>query len=793
MQLRLFLLIGLAAVLGCQARERRAERGGLEVTALFADPDGHFLGRCLKDLARSYETHPDGILFFDRSSKLTVRPPRRAKSEPYHVHVLHRVAGVLLDQVVPQGDSGLVEVDLSRFDEPEGLVVTSAPLRLSERRERGAEGVIPGYAVSFKLIPSAQWQALVPLQHGRVELETPWGTHYTFVRPFNRRDMYVSWLDPQKTLRSLVEQEPYIYLKRADGYLPPRLVVDVSTGGLVWQRAGTWPMPDWIDRLEGPDAARPFVFRTPERELFSFGPPARLDLQVPKEPVSSSATVEARFIGVREAEPLKLVLACAFPVRGTGDYAEQTATYDVTASQERASYTISLDHLDPSSFPLTAALTHRFVQPWSLHGGMYRPVLPRERVILRAVPPGGRRKLHSHTLVPRCASHYELVTFFGDSSTAGRYRSLADAYHRGGDQEPSPNVVPPGPENGGSPPLPPAPPIPPAGSPGQDPGNEEWPSNGGLGGPPGGGGPKPPPGAGAGEITVTLACPGKGGCGMTLCTCPNHLWTQSALMQALWRTFVKRGPADISFFGSHGSTAPCHRVTRVGSVRVTYWGVGFQLIHHWYHVNVTFQPCMGVDQPPPPPPVPPPPPPPHQPPPEKPESGDPEGRPPVTTGGGRSGGDKPSTVYYHDEESGAVTITGDPNRGGESETISYPYNDPAWTTRGSSIAGVLGTQDVPTWAFSLSGSELRAIASGFGESYHNRPPQRPMTSSVEWVPSLPETWAVYQPEVPAPGGSPGGSSGGPPPSPPPPGPPPPTLPPCDPWDYYCTGQTKSRR
>lgn len=66
-------------------------------------------------------------------------------------------------------------MDLSRFDEPEALVVTSAPLRLSERRERGAEGVIPGYAMSFRLVPADQWQALVPLQRGRVELETPWG------------------------------------------------------------------------------------------------------------------------------------------------------------------------------------------------------------------------------------------------------------------------------------------------------------------------------------------------------------------------------------------------------------------------------------------------------------------------------------------------------------------------------------------------------------------------------------------------------------------------------------------
>lgn len=93
MQLRASVLVALAVALGCQAGKRRAGPRGLEVTALFADPGGHALERCLKELARSHEAHPDGLLFFDRTSKLTVRPPRRAKSEPYHAHILHRVGG----------------------------------------------------------------------------------------------------------------------------------------------------------------------------------------------------------------------------------------------------------------------------------------------------------------------------------------------------------------------------------------------------------------------------------------------------------------------------------------------------------------------------------------------------------------------------------------------------------------------------------------------------------------------------------------------------------------------------
>jgi hypothetical protein len=792
---RLLIIVGLALAASCRSAGD-AGAGvpkGVEVSALFVDGAGHELATCLKDWARSYVAYPDGILFFDPGSTVSVKVPRGERAEPYHVHVLHRVAGEVLDQVVGRNDSGRVEVDLSRYDDPEAIVVASAPLRLTEGRG-ASRAVVPPYAMSLKLIPRDQAEALIPLQNGRVELETPWGTLYTFVRPFNRRDMFVSWVDPKRTLRLLVEEEPYVYLRWADGYLAPRLVVEVATGGTIWQRAGTWPMPEWVDRLEGGEAEKPFVLRTPERELFAFGAPARLDLRVPEGPVGRTATIEARFRGLREGEGLKFALGCAFPIRGAGDYGLEGETHEVVGTGGRETYTVALDRLEAGAFPLTAAVTHRLIQPWALRGGMFRGVPPLERVTLGALGGIGRRILHPRVVVPRCASHYEFVSFFGDVTAVGKVRSPADAWRRGETSGPGPNVMPPGPGISVPPPSPPtSPPLgPEVGGPMVD-HDSRGNAGGGIPGP-GGSGPKddPPPPGPDGRIEVTLPCPGKGGCGMQHCTCPNHTWTQSAVMQAVWRALAKSGPADISFFGSHGSTAPCHRLTHVGTVRVTYWGVGFQLLHYWYQVEVTFQPCMGIrPPPPPPPPVPPPqpPPPPHRPPPGEPGSGGPpEGRPPVPSGGGRDDRPPPSGDPF-DIETGTVTISGDL---GETESIPFPYNDPEWTAQGYYVSEVFGSENVPTWAFSLSSSELSAIRSGFGDAYHGRPLEGPGTPSVAWSPSLTESWAVYQPGTgdSTTGGPGGGSGGGPPPSPPPPSPPPPT---CDPWDYYCTGQTKSKR
>ena len=779
--LRGIVAVSIAAFFGCQVVDPLSGPPALEVTTLFVDqtPDGsHALDRCLKELARSYADDHDGVLFFDKTSKIRVTPPRRDKSEPYHVHVLHRVAGRVLDNVVRQDSKGLIDVDVSRFEEPEALVVTSAALHLKEEERPGsdgthvAEGVAPAYTMSLKLVPSELWEPLVKLQHFRTELATPQGDLYMFTQSFNRRDMFLSWLDPAKNLRSVIEQDPYVYLKPVDAYLPPRLSVQVSTGNAVWQRAGTWPLPEWIDRLEGDAARNPFVFRTAERELFSFGPPARLDLTLPKDPVASTARIDARFTGVGKDEALRLVLACAYPLRGKSDYAARVQTHDIAASNRTGSYTVSLEGLEPGiSFPLTAAITHRFLNPWRTPAGMYRPVPPRQRVVLPALPQVGPRSLHSRVVLPRYASHYDFLAFFGDGRGVSRYRSIAEAYHGRPGNGPSPNIVPP-PPGPGTPPTPPpgSPPGPspggttPGGTTGNNPTNNTGGGGAGLMGAGGNNGPNPPPGGGMPGITITLKCPGKGGCGMNNCTCPNHMWTQSAVMNGIWQAFAPTGPADISFFGAHGASAPCHKVTKIAVVRVTYWGVGFQLIHVFYQVSVTFQPCMGVDKPPPPPPLQPPPP----------------GVPPVGgpgSGGSGSGGAAVVVVTGSLEGPDDVPLNVAMTTTNPGPTIPLPYSDPGFMAQGGHIRNALGGDTLPTWVFVLNDQRIAGIASGFGLSYYGRPVGAEMVTSVGWNPNLSESWGIYQPTT-----TPGGSSGG--------SPPPPT---CDPSDYYCTGQTKPIR
>lgn len=799
--LRGIVAVFIAAFFGCQVVDPLSGPPALEVTTLFVDqtPDGsHAVDRCLKELARSYVDDHDGVLFFDKTSKIRVTPPRREKSEPYHVHVLHRVAGQTLDHVVRQDGKGLIDVDVSRFEEPEALIVTSAALHLKEEDRPGpegahtytAEGVAPSYTMSLKLVPSELWEPLVKLQHFRTELATPQGDFYMFTQAFNRRDMYLSWLDPAKNLRSLIDQDPYVYLKPVDAYLPPRLSVEVSTGKAVWQRAGTWPLPEWIDRLEGDADRKPFVFRTAERELFSFGPPARLDLALPKDPVAATARIDARFTGVGKDEGLKFVLACAYPLRGKGDYAARLQTHDITASDRAGSYTVSLEGLEPAiSFPLTAAITHRFLNPWRTPAGMYRPVPPRQRIVLPSVPQVGPRRLHSRVVLPRYASHYDFLAFFGDGGATGRYRSLAEAYHGRPGDGPSPNVVPP--TDIGTPPTPP-PGTPPGGTdPGDDPAGDDPTNDPRNGGVPGAGmaglgaggnnGPNPPPGGGMPGITVTLKCPGKGGCGMNNCTCPKHMWTQSAVMNGIWQAFAPTGPADISFFGAHGASAPCHKVTKIAVVRVSYWGVGFQLIHVFYQVSVTFQPCMGVDKPPPPQPPPPP------------------GVPPVGGPGpaGPGGGGGAAVVVVTGSlggpdnvplnvtitgltESGPVTVTGGGLATTPGKTISLPYSDPGFMSQGGYIRNAFGGDTLPTWVFALNDQRIAGIASGFGLSYYGRPVGTEIVTSVGWNPNLTESWGIYVPGT-APS-SPGGTT-----------PPPPTTTTTGPGDYYNTGQTKPIR
>lgn len=128
--LRRCLLLSLAAFLGCQVIDPRSGPPALEVSILWVDSPRHDAHHCLKELAQSYMDYQEGVLFFDKTSKVKVKPPHRENSEPYHIHVRHRVAGQILDALAVQEASGEIEVDLSRYEDPECLVITSAPLYL---------------------------------------------------------------------------------------------------------------------------------------------------------------------------------------------------------------------------------------------------------------------------------------------------------------------------------------------------------------------------------------------------------------------------------------------------------------------------------------------------------------------------------------------------------------------------------------------------------------------------------------------------------------------------------------
>ncbi len=130
-----------------------------------------------------------------------------------------------------------------------------------------------------------------------------------------------------------------------------------------------------------------------------------------------------------------------------------------------------------------------------------------------------------------------------------------------------------------------------------------------------------------GNITVNLSCPWKPKtCGEdpANCKCPPHLWVMSDLMGIMTPAFP--GACDFAWFGPHADTTPCCATGLAGVLRVSYWGVNFQLIQDWYQVSVHFGPCFGKKGPPPPPP----------PPPNKPKE-DP-GKPPTGGGGGFGGG-----------------------------------------------------------------------------------------------------------------------------------------------------------
>ncbi len=631
--------LALALVASCSGIPEGATPrgpGGVLVESVFLEGD-HRAERCLSELAKSLRDLPDGVLFFDREdSKIRVTPPRGPSIESYHVHLIHRVGADVLDYVARQNDAGLIDLDLSRFDQPEELIVVSSAYRFSKHEEaaskggagRDEEALTPPYAMAFRLVPADQSEVVMSLQPFRYVVETNLGNLSLFVQSFNRRDMLLTWVDPGKKLSALIKEDPYIHLKKEDAYIPPRLVVDVlrGKGDLPWQRAGTWHLPGSALRSVGAGDL-PFSFRTPGKELISFGSPARVDFTLPEQPPATSARIEAKYSGVRPKDALRLVFAVQYPTGRGKETAFRIENQDVTATTGKGSFVASFADQDPSRFPINSALVHRFVQPWRLHGGAYTPEKPLGTSAVSLEPKGGPGKIHARVVAPRYASHYDFLSFMGE----GRGKTSGDSFLRGFSGGPgSPNATPPPVD---PPPVIPPPITPPPGD-GTVPGGQNpnmTPGGGGGGGNNNncGCGPGPAPGMpspgcpskhkckgqcgqacpgnshckddNGGKITLEFPCPpSPKGCGQDRasgeCKCGVHPWNMNAAMSAVMQLFP--GAADYSWFGLHNGWAPCDETSPIGQVRISYWAqAGFGMTHVWCTVSASFGPCKKAPEP----------------------------------------------------------------------------------------------------------------------------------------------------------------------------------------------------
>jgi hypothetical protein len=645
------LLLVLALSVGCSllGDRREPERPKAKIESLFVEPD-HRLATCLHgDLALSYISDPDSVLFFDKDSRIKVSPPTKKGAARYHAHVLHRVGtSEVLDFTFNQDSEGLIDIDLGRFDQPEEVVITSAARRITEDRpaaqdasavlDRPDELITPSYVLSFRLVPrDGQIETILPLNRHRYEIETELGTLYLMVSSFSKRDQLLTLIDPQRSLGPLLGEDPYVYLQGEDGAVPPRIMVEVLRPGskVPWQKAATYHIPEAADRFTKP-GDRPFVLRTSKRNLIAFAAAPRLDLELPKEPAQTTALVSASFRGLGEKDALKFVLASAYPTGRKGDYSTKVDSHIITASTGKDTYTCDLSHLDPSRFPLVASLVNRLVTPWKLTAGRWAPEPPREKVSVPLVAPAAGGVKFSRFLSPKYASHFDFLAFLGAGSGKRKGSSLMDPDFGG--QPDDPNLAPPppgggptGPGGGGVPKPTPLPTAQPSaggafaggggddsqcgcGKNGQKCKNTAAPCTGNCGhGCPSNGCCDPGDTIDGGQFLVTFPCPPKGKtCGKNEqdCKCTPHQWDRESIAAAVEAAiqankFLKDRYADLDPPEKPVGFAPCHKRFFASDVVAHFWknagmGIGGPPLGQWrvtYHVYVLFSPCIQKPEP----------------------------------------------------------------------------------------------------------------------------------------------------------------------------------------------------
>ena len=224
-------ILAVAALAGCQSVPTGPGAPippNARVRVVFTEQD-HDAGKCLKALSASLEEVPDGVLFYDRDSRIRITPPRGRGIEPYHCHIKHAVGPEKMDSVIYQDSKGLLEVDLGRFDRPETLIVTSAAMVYKTRKNGvkpppGAprppdDPIMAPYSMSFRLVPSDQAEVLTSIQNFRYEVRPPAGLTplSVMVQSFNRMDVLVTWIDAGKKLDALIAEDPHVYFRPQEG------------------------------------------------------------------------------------------------------------------------------------------------------------------------------------------------------------------------------------------------------------------------------------------------------------------------------------------------------------------------------------------------------------------------------------------------------------------------------------------------------------------------------------------------------------------------------------------------
>ena len=77
--------------LGCSGGSHRPEPK-VECSTLFLAPDHQAQSGCLGALFPGFDIS-DSVIFYDKTSKIRVLPPRLPHSEPYHCHLYQRHQG----------------------------------------------------------------------------------------------------------------------------------------------------------------------------------------------------------------------------------------------------------------------------------------------------------------------------------------------------------------------------------------------------------------------------------------------------------------------------------------------------------------------------------------------------------------------------------------------------------------------------------------------------------------------------------------------------------------------------